>query len=188
MATTTATIDEKTFRQMSLADPDGQWELYDGHPRERPGMSATHGDTLEELVAALKRQLDRREFRVRSQHARLRVSPDTYYIPDVAVIPSGMVGPLLGNPRLLDAYPDPVPLVVEIWSPSTGEYDIRVKLLGYQQRGDLEIWRLNPYDRTLTAWRRQADGSYAESSYRGGIVHPQSLPGVAIDLDDICAE
>ena len=91
------------------------------------------------------------------------------------------------RPGSLDAYADPLPLVIEIWSPSTGGYDINEKLPDYQRRGDLEIWRVHPYERTLTAWRRRPDGIYTESVYRGGIVHPESLPGVAIDLDALFA-
>jgi Uma2 family endonuclease len=72
--------------------------------------------------------------------------------------------------------------VVEIWSPSTGDYDLKEKLTAYQQRGDLEIWRLHPYERTLTTWVRQSDGSYEETLYREGIVKPAALPNVAIDL------
>ena len=51
----------------------------------------------------------------------------------------------------------------------------------------LEIWRLHPYDKTLTTWRRQRDGSYAETVYTGGQVHPVALPGVTIDLDALFA-
>src|SRR5713101_1769996 len=68
------------------------------------------------------------------------------------------------------------------WSPSTGEYDVEGKLKEYQQRGDAEIWRIHPYERTITAWRRQADGRYTEALYRGGTVPVLSLPGVVIDL------
>ena len=118
----------------------------------------------------------------RSSHARLRRSADTYYIPDIVVIPTPVVQALLEQPGSLDAYPEPLPLVVEIWSPSTGRYDINEKLPDYQQRGDLEIWYVHPYERTLTAWRRQPDGAYAESVYHGGIVRPESLPGVTVDL------
>ncbi len=67
--------------------------------------------------------------------------------------------------------------------PSPGEYDVDTKVREYQRRGDLEIWRIHPYERTLTAWRRQPDGSYTASTYGGGIVHPVALPNVAIDLD-----
>jgi Uma2 family endonuclease len=85
--------------------------------------------------------------------------------------------------QVLESYDTPLPLVVEIWSRSTGDYDIETKLREYQRRGDLEIWRIHPYERTLTAWRRQPDGSYAESFHTEGIVHPIALPNVTIELD-----
>jgi Uma2 family endonuclease len=78
-----------------------------------------------------------------------------------------------------------MPLVVEIWSPSTGETDLRDKLAEYQQRCDLEIWYIHPYERTVTAWRRQPNGSYLESLYSGGAVEPASLPGVVIELESL---
>jgi Uma2 family endonuclease len=83
----------------------------------------------------------------------------------------------------LAIFSEPLPLVVEVWSPSTGGYDVDAKLPIYQRRGDLEIWRIHPFERTLTAWRRQPDGSYEETIYRGGIVEPVALPGVSIDLE-----
>ena len=75
--------------------------------------------------------------------------------------------------------------MVEVWSPSTGDYDVDAKLPVYQQRGDLEIWRIHSYERTLTARRRQPDGSYEETIHRGGIVTPVALPGVTIDLETL---
>jgi hypothetical protein len=47
----------------------------------------------------------------------------------------------------------------------------------------LEIRRIHPYERTLTSWQRQPDGSYQEAMHRGGSVRPSGLPGVTIDLD-----
>jgi Uma2 family endonuclease len=181
--TKTEPMSEEAYRQFALGDPQGQWELYRGQLREKPGMSVEHGGITDNVLAFLYDQLDRNEYRIRTTHARLRRSADTYYIPDIAVIPTPVVQALLEQPGSLDAYPEPLPLVVEIWSPSMGRYDINEKLPDYQQRGDLEIWYVHPYERTLTAWRRQSQGIYTETVYRGGIVRPESLPGVAIDLD-----
>jgi Uma2 family endonuclease len=86
-----------------------------------------------------------------------------------------------------EVYSQPVPLVVEVWSPSTGEYDVDTKFPEYRLRGDLEIWRLHPDKRTLTTWRRQPDGTYHEELIRGGIVRPMALPGVSINLDELFA-
>jgi Uma2 family endonuclease len=103
-------------------------------------------------------------------------------VPDLAVIPAALEEALLAQPGSLDAYPEPPPLVVEVWSPSTGRYDITARPIASQQRGDREIWCVHPYERTLTAWRRQPDGAVEEPTYCGGIVRPESLPSATIDL------
>ena len=78
-----------------------------------------------------------------------------------------------------------MPFVAEVWSPSTGDYDVEEKLREYQRRGDPEIWRIHPYERSLTAWRRRPDGTYEQTVQRGGTVQPVALTGVTIDLDAI---
>lgn len=185
--TKTDSVSEADFRRLSLDDPQGRWELYRGQLRERPAMSVSHGRVMDRLLAQLYSRLNLAEFGLRTQHAWLRISPRTYYIPDIAVIPLEMERVLLELPRSLDAYPEPLPLVVEIWSPSTGNYDDNEKIRDYQTRGDLEIWRIHPYDRTLTAWRRQPDGAYVETVYRDGVVHLSALPAVAIDVTALFA-
>jgi Uma2 family endonuclease len=178
-------VSEEEYRRFALGDPHGQWELVDGRLREKPPISAAHGDAMSELGRQLLAQLDPGEFRVRFNHARLRRSPRNYYIPDIAVLPRATVRALRERPDALDAYPDPLPLVVEIWSPSTGDYDVDTKIPAYQVRRDLEIWRLHPYERTLTVWVRQPDGSYAETAYTGGAVRLSALPEVGVDLDAV---
>lgn len=83
----------------------------------------------------------------------------------------------------LETSGEPMPLVVEVWSPSTGGYDVDGKLPEYRRRGDLEIWRIHPYERTLTAWRRQPDRTYAETDHREGSIRPIAVPGVTIDRE-----
>ena len=101
----------------------------------------------------------------------------------MAVIPLALAEPFRNRPDLLEVYAEPLPLVVEVWSPSTGDYDIDAKLSEYRRRGDHEIWRLHPFDRVQTVWRRRPDGGYDEAAFRGGIVAVESLRGVEIDLD-----
>lgn len=76
---------------------------------------------------------------------------------------------------------------VEIWSLSTGTYDVDRKIPGYQARGELEIWRIHPFGRVVTIWRRQDDGRYVESGPRGGTIAPDTVPDVLIDLDALWA-
>lgn len=177
-------VSEKTFRLLALEDPEGHWELHCGFPHRKPGMTFEHNEAGEDLAFALRRQLDHTRFRVRHNAGHVRISSQNYYIPDVFVFPVELAGPLRGQ-RTLEFYDGPLPLVVEIWSRSTGDYDVATKLREYQRRGHLEIWRIHPYERTLTAWRRQPDGSYTESLHIGGSVQPIALPNVTIDLDTL---
>lgn len=176
-------ISEQEFRELSLNDTDRQWELWDGEPREKPLMSMMHEDVSSYLGAMLINQLDRRQFRVNINGGRARRSERNFFIPDVAVIPAAYKLPFERDPRAFNAFAEPLPLVVEVWSRTSGAYDFAVKLQAYRERGDEEIWFIHPYERTRTAWRRQPDRSYAEEQYRGGVIPIASLPGVAIDLD-----
>jgi Uma2 family endonuclease len=175
-------INGETYERLALAEPDRKWELRDGVLREKPGMTSAHNWLELKLGYMLMSQLDWSVFQVRVDAGRVRRAEATYYIPDVFVIPTSLVTPLLDQQDVLEVYDQPLPLAVEVWSRSTGDYDVEGKLAVYQQRGDLEIWRIHPYERTLTTWRHQPDGRYEETVHREGIVRPTALPGVEIDL------
>lgn len=179
-------VSEQTFQIVALEDPEGQWELHCGRLRQKPAMTYDHNYVARQLRDDLIEQLDRKTYQVSDNAARLRISPEHYYIPDVCVIPIDLLRPHRGSVQL-EVYAEPLPLVVEVWSPSTGAYDVETKLAEYQRRGDLEIWRVHPYERTLTAWRRQIDGTYLESLHTGGKIQPIALPSVTIDLETLFA-
>jgi len=186
MATETQTrISAEAYEKLALDDSDRQWELRDGYLREKPGMPAAHNQLAVNLGFMLMSQLDRSMYTLRIDAGRVHRPSTTYYIPDVFVVPMAMVAPLLDKQDVLEVYDVPLPLVVEIWSGSTGGYDVTEKLDVYKQRGDLEIWFIHPYERTLTAWVRQPDGSYSETVHREDMVTPAALPGVAIDLAEL---
>jgi Uma2 family endonuclease len=179
------TMTEAAFRELVLSHPDEKWELDCGVPRRKPIMTFEHDRSAEILGHFLRTQLGIRNYVVSVDAGHVRRSETRYYIPDVMVIPMEMARRLFAHPGTWHMYPDPLPLIVEVWSESTGGYDVTTKLRQYQRRGDLEIWRLHPYERTLTSWVRQADGSYSRTVHRGGVVHPAALPDVAIDLDEL---
>ena len=176
-------VSERTYLGLALEDPEGQWELHRGCLRQKPGMTAEHNYIATQLLIRLAQQLDRREFDLRTNAGHLRRSSENYYIPDLFVVPMELVQPLRHRSDVLETYSLPLPLVIEIWSPSTGDYDVDTKLPEYQQRGDLEIWRIHPYERTLTAWRREPDGGYSETVYAEGVVRPVALQNVVIELE-----
>jgi Uma2 family endonuclease len=178
---------QKTYDEIALEEPDRRWELHRGQLREKPAMSVTHNQSTRRLGWQLKQQVDEDEFEVIVDSGRVRRSTENTYIPDVMVVPLDALRRLFERPYALEVYDLPLPFVAEVWSPSTGGYDVGEKLVEYQKRGDAEIWRVHPLQRTVTAWQRQPDGEYREVVYRGGVVSLIALPGIVIDLDALFA-
>ena len=178
---------ERTLEEIMLGDPERKWEVHRGRLREKPAMTMAHNRVEMRLVLQLGPQLDFDRVDIRSDTGRVRHGPGTYYVPDVYVAPIPGSGTIRDQPVGLEVFDEPLLLVVEVWSPSTGDYDVDEKLPAYMQRGDLEIWRLHPVELTLTAWRRQPDGDYAESVHRGGTLALSTLPDVSVDLDALFA-
>jgi Uma2 family endonuclease len=182
---TASRMNEQEYREFALTAEGKLFELWDGVPRQKPLMNVMHGIVAAYLGFALADQLDRQIHRINVNGGRTRCSARTYYIPDVIVIPFALQEPYLGDPDALGAYAEPLPLVVEVWSWTEEPYDFAAKLRAYRERGDEEIWYIHPFERTLTAWRKQPDGSYTEEMLRGDVIPVASLPGVTIDLDKL---
>jgi Uma2 family endonuclease len=179
-------VDDATYEQLALEDLDGRWELHAGRLVQKPLMTARHGTVIEQLYMQLRPQLPFEEFALRADMGRLRRPEGTYYMADLSVIPRRYVRDLIEHqPTRLEVYDRPVPFVAEVWSPSTGAYDMNTKIPGYMQRGDAEIWRPHPLERGVTIWRRQPDGDYVETYVTGGIAELAALPGVRMNIDEL---
>jgi Uma2 family endonuclease len=162
-------------------------ELHRGQLREKPSMSESHNIVIWRLVDQLVPQLDRDRYQLRFNLGRVRRAEETYYIPDLYVIPVIGLDSIRDRPYRLEVFDQPLPLIVEAWSRSTGDYDVDEKLPEYMTRGDREIWRPHPFEFTLTTWRRQPNGKYIDTVYRTGTIEPIALPGVVIDIDALFA-
>jgi Uma2 family endonuclease len=178
------TVTASTFRRVAVEDPDGKWELACGELRRKPPMAMNHNRIAFEIAFTIRAQLDTERCEVRADAGYVSIGEHQSYIPDVMVVPISLSRKLEGRPKL-EEYREPLPLVVEVWSPSTGREDQTEKLPAYKRRGDLEIWLVHPRERSITAYQREADGSYSESRYREGVVELQAIPGVAIDMDTL---
>jgi Uma2 family endonuclease len=176
-------VSARTFEQLVLEDGDAQWELDRGLLRQKPGMSMAHNRTMFELGFLVRSQVDPARYGVRVDSGHLLLGDDLYYVPDVCVVPAEMEAQFEGIANRIEAYAAPLPFVAEVWSPSTGSYDVNTKVKRYQERGDAEIWLVNPFERTVRAWIRRLDGGYDETSYSSGLVPLAVVPGVTIDLD-----
>ena len=177
-------VSEATYERLALEDIEGQWEYVCGRVRQKPPMTQEHNSAARILTFLLQSQLPLDEYEVGLNAGRTSRAEEASFIPDVVVIPVGMMAALKGT-MALETYSDPLPFVAEVWSPSTGDYDVDTKFPEYKRRGDLEIWRVHPYDREIVAWRKRADGSYSETRYTAGEVPVESLPGVTIRLESL---
>ncbi len=173
-------VSEKTFERLALEDGDDQWELHCGRLRRKPAMTHPHNSLMNRLGFALAQQLDENvwEVRINSGHARTDAS---FYVPDVMVLPRSIAVRWEGSDRL-ETYPESLPFVAEVWSKSTGDYDVEEKFPQYQRRQDREIWRIHPQEKTVVIWRRQPDGRYDQQTVVSGVIELYALPGVIIDL------
>jgi Uma2 family endonuclease len=168
-------VSPATYERLALEDDDTKWELVCGKLRAKPPMTHAHNSLTRWLQFQLQSQLPFSEFEVSQDSTRVLLPNGTYYIPDLVVIPHNLVSTRIAE-RNLEAYHEPLPLVVEVWSKSTGSYDVETKLAEYKARGDREIWRIHPYERSLTSWVLKADGEYHEATYRAGTVACSALP------------
>lgn len=181
-------VSEQEYLQLALANPDKKWELVRGEPRRKPGLTTRHNRTSQWLGFELRMQINPDEYEVRTDNGQVRRPNGSYYIPDVMVVPMLFVRRMEAeHPNDLEVYDEPLPLIIEVWSPSTGNIDATTKLADYRACGDGEIWLVNRAGQTLTAWRRQPDGGYAQASYRDGTLSPVAFPHVAINLDALWA-
>jgi Uma2 family endonuclease len=177
------TVSEATYRQVALEDPTGGWEWVRGFMRRKPCTTVFHGEAVRGLQRQLILQLNPSEFSV-GGNVRVWTPTPSYLVPDVTVLPRAYFERRLRDePRTLEVYDEPMPLVAEVWSPPTGDYDVDNKLGVYRQREDLHVWRIHPYEHTLITWVRQPDGIYVETLYTSGIVRPTALPNVVVNLD-----
>lgn len=163
-------------------------EIHRGLLREKPSdRSESHNIAAERVTHQLVPQLDPARFAIRFNAGRVRRGDETWYIPGLYVAARADPPSLRDAPQRFEIFDDPLSLVVEIWSPSIGGYDVAEKLPEYMRRGDREIWFIHPVELTLTAWRRRDDGTYAESVFRDGRLELAAVPGVTVDLDALFA-
>jgi len=181
-------VSEETFVRLALDDPQAKWELHDGLLVEKPGMNITHLSVVSLLGTLLAQQIDLLHFRVLTNAGRLRRSARNYLIPDVSVVRSELVRQLRqAQPMGLAVFDEPLLFVAEGWFLSTERYDVQTKIPTYKLRGGQEIWRVHPFERTVTAWRRRPDGEYDQIEFTGGKVNLHALPHVVVDLDVLFA-
>ena len=167
-------------------------ELVDGtaYVREPPAPSASHQGIVVELGRQAGNALEHTPSRVFVAPFDVRLPKsteedeqvDTVVQPDVLIV---------CDSRKIDARgmrgaPD---WIAEVLSPSTASHDRTVKLPVYERAGVREVWLVDPMDRTLAIYRREA-GHYGRATLPElkGQTQLTAVPGVTIDWDRALAK
>jgi Uma2 family endonuclease len=74
---------------------------------------------------------------------------------------------------------------VEVWSPSTGDYDATEKVRLYESRLDEETWLLDPRSGTVTSFTLDPGRSCTERRYPRGRVPLAAFTGASVDVDAV---
>ena len=151
---------------------------------KKPAMTHPHNSPMTRLGVVLANQLDEDQYEVRinSGHAK---TDSSFCVPDVMVLPRSIATRWADSDRL-ETYPEPLPFVPEVWSRSTGDYDVDETFPQYQRRGDTEIWRIHPRQKSVRIWtRRPGANGYEERTVRTGVVALIGLTGVNVDLGSL---
>jgi Uma2 family endonuclease len=113
---------------------------------------------------------------------RLRRDPDTTVGIDVVYIAANLVYQESNDTTLIDGVPT---LIVEILSPSDTIEEIKDKIELYQNAGVPLIWIIDPFDRTVTIYRLDAEPELV--NHHQELTAEPHLPGFRVAVADIFA-
>ncbi len=175
-----------TVEELETMGDDGtDFELFDGVPREHPGMSVRHGyvggEVFGPLYAHVKRHRLGRVFTSDTQFVLSR-NPDTVVKPDVSFIRTERMPPPEEHDRISRMPPD---FAVEVVSPGDRRADIQDKIRRYQAAGVPLLWYVAPEKRTVTVYALGAEPVVfgEDDTLDGGDV----FPGFSLSVADIFA-
>ena len=164
----------------SLPD-DERYELIDGELIAMPSPKEIH----QAICGAI--------FMSVGMFANAMMMGRTYFAPfDVILSDFNVVQPdiiFVSNARshIIGDYIHGAPdLVVEILSPSTADYDRTTKRELYERYGVPEYWMVDPYAKTITILRLDADGYTTHAAYGDGdALSSPTLAGFSMNVSEL---
>ena len=176
-------ISFRTYAQLALEDAEGRWELMGGHPRRKPPESFQHGALIDGLIEQLVPLLRGSDYRLSVNHARLMIDQDHILLPDLAVVPRAVSARAVRErPNALETYHTSLPLLIDVWTPATAEFNVEARIPEYRRANAEEIWLVHPAARAVTVWVRRTGGAYQEAIRVAGTLTAVRVPGLALDI------
>ena len=148
-------------------------EYHDGQMFPVGAASLAHSVLQSNACRRLAERLDGTPCRVTVASLRVRVSPSKYFYPDLLVY--------CGKPALTDEHNDTITnpkVIVEVLSPSTGDYDYGKKFILYRNLVSFEEYLLVSQDLPrVEVYRKTPEGRWVLSTYEGlnAVVNVESL-------------
>lgn len=156
--------------------PDARVELIDGEVVDMASIGTRHASAVKRLLNQIGAALGGQA--ILTVQDPLRLGDTSEPEPDLMLL----------RPRD-DFYADAHPVAVDVLllievSENSARYDREVKLPLYARHGVAEVWIVDLDNRALRFFRQPVDGAYSDitASETPGLVAPQGLPGLAIDL------
>jgi Uma2 family endonuclease len=177
MATATHLLTYEEWLQMPVVE-DGTDEVVNGVLHFMPPTRYPHAEIIEELIAAVLPQIDRKRAKILGSNLGLMISrePLTCRSPDLILFWRDRMEVRDG------LYYSPPGLVVEVISPSENRRRKEGKMADYARIGVPEVWLCDPTAKTLEV-RRLKSG--VVQVLTEGTVEPAEFPGVRVSVAEI---
>jgi Uma2 family endonuclease len=174
-------LDKKTVKDYEALPEGSPYQLIEGELVMSPAPSPEHQRSSKRLFTKLYSLLEETK-RGEVFYAPIDVYLDeeNAYQPDIAVLLEGSKAEI--TQRGVEGAPD---LVVEILSPSTAYYDLRVKKEVYEKAGVKEYWIVDPHMKSIEIYSNTPEGfRLVSEAKKEGKVRSELLR-IELDLKEV---
>ncbi len=178
------TIEKKTIADYEALPEGSPYQLVEGELIMSPAPGFEHFRSSKRVFVRLYRLIeDAGKGEVIYAPVDLYLDKENAYQPDIMVVLKG------SNARITNkgvyGAPD---VVVEVLSPSTAYYDLRVKKKVYERAGVREYWIVDPMERSLEIYTNSEEGFKLTSrAVEKGKVFSKVLD-IDLDLEEVFKE
>jgi len=178
------TIEKKTIADYEALPEGSPYQLIEGELVMSPAPGFEHFRSSKRVFVRLYRLIeDAGKGEVIYAPVDLYLDEENAYQPDIMVVLKGSKARITRK----GVY-GPPDVVVEILSPSTAYYDLRVKKKVYERAGVREYWIVDPMERSLEIYTNSEEGFRLTSrAVEKGKVFSKVLD-VDLDLEEVFKE
>ncbi|QWK19245.1 MAG: Uma2 family endonuclease [Hydrogenobacter thermophilus] len=174
-------LDKKTVKDYEALPEGSPYQLIEGELIMSPAPSPEHQRSSKRLFTKLYSLLEETK-RGEVFYAPIDVYLDeeNAYQPDIVVVLEGSKAKI--TEKGIEGAPD---LVVEILSPSTAYYDLRVKKEVYEKAGVKEYWIVDPHMKSIEVYSNTPEGFRLVSEAKKEGKARSELLGVELDMLEV---